>query len=212
MAFIRRNGGGRRPISQRMGLDSVRFDTLGLTRQPDQEPNHRFWLGPGLGLSENWFPIPPDMPSLDDGEIRAMYEEHLGDQQDADGRAPRVLEVVVTRHYDVPAVCTLLRLPDDDRYTFIGAITLLLAECSWVLKIQSSEGGMTGIREALAFHRFSGENPELSIDERLSTFDPYEEQSDFDDEPLTSVRRAKKNVLASLQFDPEVLKASAFRP
>ena len=210
MAFIRRNGSGKRPISERMGLDSVRFDTLGLSRQPDEEPNHRFWLGPGLGLSENWFPIPPDMPSLDEDEIRAMYDGLLGDRQDADGRSPRVLDVAVNRENVIPAVCTLFRLPDDNRYTFVGAITLLLAECSWVIKLQGSEGGITGVREALAFHRFSGENPELSIDERLSTFDPYDELWDFDDEPLTSVRRAKRRILDSLQFDAAVLQASTF--
>jgi hypothetical protein len=195
-----------------MGLDTVRFDTLGLTRQPDEEPDHRYWLGSGRGLSENWFPIPPDMPSLDEDAIRAMYEEFLEDRQDADGRTAGLLDVAVKRESLVPAVCTLIRLPDDGRYTFVGAITLLLAECSWVIKVQSSESGITGVREALAFHRFSGENPELPIDERLSTFDPYDEQWDFDDEPLTSVRRATKTVLASLQFDAVVLQASPFNP
>ena len=208
----RRKGSGRGLISEAMGLDTVRFDTLGLTRQPDEEPNHRYWLGPGLALSENWFPIPPDMPSLNEDAIRPMYDELLGDQQDDDGRTAGLLDVAVKRENVVPAVCTLIRLPDDNRYTFVGAITLLLAECSWVIKIQSSESGITGVREAVAFHRFSGENPELSIDERLSTFDPYDEQWDFNDEPLTSVRRAQKKVLASLQFDAMVLQAGPFNP
>jgi hypothetical protein len=212
MRFIRSSGKGRGLVSEIMGLDTVRFDTLGLTRQPDEAPNHRYWLGPALGLSENWFPIPPDMPSLNKDAIRAMYNKLLGDRQDADGRTARLLDVAVKRESVVPAVCTLIRLPDDNRYSFVGAITLLLAECSWVIKVQSSEGGVTGVREALAFHRFSGENPELSIDERLSTFDPYDEQWDFDDEPLTSVRQAQKIVLASLQFDAVVFQASPFNP
>jgi hypothetical protein len=152
------------------------------------------------------------MPSLDEDEIRAMYGGLLGDRQDADGRTARLLKVEIKRENVLPAVCTLIRLPDHDRYTYVGAITLLLAECSWVLKVQCSEGGITGVREALAFDRFSRENPELPIDERLATFDPYDEQWDFDDEPLTTVRRAKNKVLASLQFATGVLEASPFNP
>ena len=71
---------------------------------------------------------------------------------------------------------SLIRIlgPGDDRYGFVGAITLPFAACSWVVKVESYEVGTTGVRETLAFHRFSKERPELSLDERTSLFDPYD--------------------------------------
>jgi hypothetical protein len=213
----KRSSNGR-PGIEKFGLDSVRFDTLGLTRESDEAPNERYWTRPGLVLSEHWFPIPPDMPSLKEEEIRAMYEEMLADQLEIDGRTARLLAVAVHRETPVPSISTLIRgvAPDGDRYFFIGAITLPLAECSWVIKAQSGEAGMTGVRESLAFVRFSKEQrlAGQSIEEIRSIFDPYDEQWDTDqyDEPLTSVRQSLKRIFASLEVDPEVLQAAPFRP
>lgn len=96
----------------------------------------------------------------------------------------------------MPVVCTLIRgvVPGDDCYSFIGALTLPLAQCSWVIKVQSSEGPITGIREALAFQRFSKEQRPSgqSIEELASIFDPYDELWDSD------------------QVDPEVRRAAPF--
>ena len=120
-----------------LGLDSIRFDTLGLTRRPDVAPNHRYWLGANLGLGEYWFPGPPDPLTLDEDEIRATYEGLMGAPADADGLTPLLLHIAVHLETPVPVVCALTRLPDDHRYTFVGAITVLLTECSWVIKVQS---------------------------------------------------------------------------
>ncbi len=159
-----------------LGLESIRFDTLGLTREPEEASNERDWFGPNLWLAQHWFPIPPDFPSLKEEEIRRTYEAPLGDQGDVDGRTPRLLHVAVHRETPVPTVCTLIRgvVPGDDRYSFIGGLTLPLAGCSWVIKVRSSEGPITGVREALAFHRFSKEQPlpDQSIEELASTFNP----------------------------------------
>jgi hypothetical protein len=198
-----------------LGLDSVRFDTLGLAPDPDEEPDCRYWLGPNLMLSENWFPIPPDLPSLQEKEIRALYDVLLGEQQpDTHGRTPRLLHIAVHHETPVPVVLTLIRVvvPGDRRYSFVGSITLPLAECSWVVKVQSSEGGTTGVRETLAGARFRRANPDLSIEEMRSRFDPYDAHWDSDEsDPLTLVRRSTDRLLASLEVDPEVRKAQPFR-
>lgn len=104
----------------------------------------------------------------------------------------------------MPVVYTLIRIvgPGDDRYGFVGALTLPLAVCSWVVKVESYEVGTTGVRETLAFHRFSKESPELSFDERTSLFDPYDVRWDSDsNDPLTVVRQSTDRVLATLEVD-----------
>jgi hypothetical protein len=94
----------------------------------------------------------------------------------------------------------------------VAAVTLALAQCSWVVKALSSEGQTTGVRETLAFHRFSREYPELSIEERTSLFDPYDARWDSDEnDPLTLIRRSTDRLLASLEVDPEVRKVEPFR-
>jgi hypothetical protein len=197
-----------------LGLDSIRFDTLGLAREPDEEPDSRYWLGQNLLLSENWFSIPPDFPSLDERKIRTMYEAALGAQPGSQDLAPRLLHLAVRRETPVPVVQTLIRIigPGDNRYGFVGAVTLPLAECSWVVKVESYEVGMTGVRETVAFHRFSEERPDLSFEERTSLFDPYDARWDSDqNDPLTLVRKSTDRVLASLDVDPEVRQATQFR-
>ncbi len=212
MQLFRKRGGS--PDGTAFGLDSIRFDTLGLAREPDEEPDSRYWLGQNLLLSENWFSIPPDFPSLDEHEIRATYDAALEAQPGVEGRTPLLLHLAVRHETPVPVVQTLIRIvgPGDDRYGFVSAVTLPLAECSWVVKVESYEVGMTGVRETVAFHRFSEERPDLSFDERTSLFDPYDVHWDSDqDDPLTVVRQSTDSVLASLDVDPEVRQAAQFR-
>lgn len=203
------------PATTHLGLESIRFDTLGLSPQPDEDMNERCWLGPRLMLLENFVPIPPDFPSLEEDEIRTTYHAWMESQPpDAQGRRPRLLHLAVRRETPIPAVATLLRMvaPGDNRYSFVGAVTLPLADCSWVIKVQCDEGNPTGFRETLAGARFrqaNGDSPE----EEWPRFDPYDEQWDQDPpDPLTEVRRSTNRVLESLEVDPEVRQAKRFGP
>jgi hypothetical protein len=61
-------------VSEPLGLDSITFDTF------DWEPVHadelmRVWQGDGIVLVENFFDLPPDIPSLEVSAPRAAHEE-----------------------------------------------------------------------------------------------------------------------------------------
>lgn len=215
MRLPRRKGAHSQSVPPGLRLESVRFDTVGLTRRPEHTPYECYWRGKNLGVSQHWFPSPPDVVSLEEGGIRGMYEALLAEQGGVDGRPPRLLDVALHREMPAPVIGTLIRgvMPDDDRSTFLGALTVLLADCSWVIKAQSSEGAITGVREALAFDRLLGEQGGAgqSIEETTSVFDPYDEQWDSDEaDPLTAVRRSMARTLASLEVDPEVTRAPPF--
>jgi hypothetical protein len=185
---------------------------------PDDGSDERFWVGPGRVIEEHWFPIPPDLPSLEVDEIRAMFEQRHADEPLVDGgfrrlEPFRLVDLAVHRESPLPAVRTFIRIPENDRYMFIGAIILPLAECSWVIKVMSPEGRITGVRETLAADRLFQEHPGASHEDlRASHFNPYDEQWDIDEwwDPMTVVRRSTMQMLASLEVDPQALEAARF--
>ena len=204
------------PRPEGLGFESIRFDTLGLTQQPDTTPNQRHWLGSNVGLAVQWKPSPPDFPSLGEDELRQAYQAYTAESS-IDGQQIRALSVTVRRDTPLPAVCTLtqVRSPGDHGYAYVGVITLVLAECWWAIKVQCSEGNVTGMREAVALDRLLQEHTESeqSIEELTSKFDPYDEQWDSELlDSLTVVRRSMYRVLTSLEVDPAVRQAAPFLP
>ena len=145
-----------------------------------------------------------------------MYDAMHASQPGVEGRSPRLLHLAVHRETPVPVVETLIRIPGlgDHGYGFVGAVTVPLADCSWVVKVESYEVGSTGVRVTLAGARFRREHrgPESSIEELAHDFDPYDAQWDLDEnDPLTSVRQSTNKLLVSLEVDPEVRQATSFR-
>ena len=112
-----------------------------------------------------------------------------------------------------PVVRLVVRLPVPDRYVFVGSLTIPLADCSWVVKLQAVEGSITGLREALAADRALKERGLQSFQELMGTFDPYDRQ--WDDiapgDPLTAVRHYLDRLEASLQFGSEFSAQNPFR-
>ena len=163
-----------------------------------------------------WHPTPPDWPSLNEEELRDAYCAYVA-ESNTDGQQARALSLTVHRDTPLPAVCTLTQVKNsgDHGYAYVGVITLVLAECWWAIKVQSSEGSVTGMREAVAFDRFLREHTdsEQSIDDLASGFDPYDAQWDSDlQDSLTVVRRSMYRVLDSLEVDPGARQGTPFSP
>jgi hypothetical protein len=200
-------------LDPRLGLDTVLFTNFDWERQPD-ENGGRFWFGDGtidIILSEHFFALPPDLPGMDLDLLRSSYETWMAQAEEEDGRTARVVEVNVDPIG--PVVRVVVRLPLPDRYLFVGSLTIPLAGCSWVVKLQAVEGSITGLREALAADRALKELGIQSFQELKGTFDPYDRQ--WDDiapgDPLTSVRHYLDRLEASLQFGSEFSAQEPFR-
>lgn len=181
-----------------------------------------------MGLEENFFAIPPDLPSLEYQELRRAYEIGPSEPDDDAGDAPedemsspwRFSSTVIELDVDlrIPTVRVLLRLPlpeeGDRRHGFLGSLTIPLAECSWVVKVLAVEGHTTGLRESTAFVTANKEGAKngQSHDEIMATFNPYDRRWDtiVPGDPLSAVRDHLDRLQTSLQCRPEFYDQTPF--
>jgi hypothetical protein len=198
-------------------LDTISFETLDWPLQSD-DGETRFWLGDGIALKESFLTDAPDYPSLNKQELREAYEETYANltarNDDRDRQKLILLEVDVDQR--VPVVRELIRLPlslvGDNGIGFSGALTVPLADCSWYIRLQAREGGITGLREAFAFDRALQEHDGPSTEEILESFDPYDRAwDDIVPDPLSAVRSHLDRIQASIECGPEFYEQTPFR-
>ncbi len=221
-------------VSDRLGVDSVTFDTFGW-EEIQKDETARGWQGDGMLLAANFFARPPDLPSLDPQAIRAAYEQVPDESERRRGRLLRrvkrsdgdrtrkIIDVAVNHEKSVPIVRSIARLPFPDRYVYSASFIVPLAACSWVVQVQAAEEEITGLREAVALQAFltseEGQErlkgPSASDEDEvgglMTGFDAYEERWDgLVDDPLTRVRRHADRIERSLAFTEPVLEATPF--
>jgi hypothetical protein len=100
----------------------------------------------GDTLSINHFRLKPDIAAdISDAEaLRAFWRSR------AEASGVAMLEVDPIRVAGLPAVRTVLKVRLQPRgFAFIGSVTLPFADCSYVLKAESVERGITGLRESM---------------------------------------------------------------
>jgi hypothetical protein len=98
-------------------------------------------------LSLDFFSIPPALPSAvrDIEPIRSLYRSQLGDQGG-------IVEVEAIEVGAVPALRAIFKFPQKPSgMTYLGAVTIPFEGCSFVLKWECPERGMTGVRDATVF-------------------------------------------------------------
>ena len=101
----------------------------------------------GDQLSLDFFDVPPDLPSPPSNiePVRALYRQQLG----ASGGIVQVDAVVAS---GVPAVLAVFKFPQSPTgMTYLGAITIPFRDCSFVIKWQCPERGITGVRDTAVF-------------------------------------------------------------
>lgn len=194
--------------------------------QHDEGSHHRTWLHPSLPaqLSLHFFALPPDLPSgLAPGRLRQHFRQVL--QAQGGG----LLEVTPEQLGPVPLVRTLFKFPQEPSgLSYLGALTLPFRHCSYVLKVQAYETGLTGMREAIiAEQRMQTGQLQLTDTGPIGWFaDPYDpyittgllmshaELPQYDEQwpghPLTIVRQQLQALPATLHLSPELLQAPAF--
>ncbi len=101
----------------------------------------------GDQVSLDFFDMPPDLPSARDkiSALRGVYRTALGES----GGLVEVERIAVAGFAAVQAVFKIPQSPTG--MTYVAAITIPFRDCSFVIKWQCPEFGMTGARDATVF-------------------------------------------------------------
>jgi hypothetical protein len=182
----------------------------------------------GDTLSLNHFPREPDIAAdiSDAHALRAFYRNAAESNQVA------MVEVDPAHLAGLPAVRTILKARlEPTGFAFIGCFTFPFSDCSYVIKVQSVERGMTGVREAVVMDMAIQEEP-VEVDELTGKLvgweqDPYDptyrgsfmrNQADdpqyddrFPEHPLTKVRRYLGEISSELEVAPSIRESRPFK-
>lgn len=141
-------------------LDSITFDAGNFTLHGDEEGVLTWFNAAGDGIGLYYFPIPPDIPadlnSLED--VRNAYRKLAA----ASGNA--IIEVETPMVDGCAAVRTILKVPQQPHgMIYLGSLTLPFQDFSYVIKVQSEELGITGLRDSEVLDELLGTG-EVTLD------------------------------------------------
>lgn len=180
----------------------------------------------GDTLSLNYFASEPDIAAdISDTEaLRAFYRSA------AESNHVAMVEVDPVQLAGLPAVRAILKTHLQLRgFAFIGSYSLPFSDCSYVIKVQSLEQGVTGMREAAVM---AMQTEPLEVDELTGTLvgweqDPYDpsyrgnfmrnraDDSQFDSSfpahPLSKVRAYLREISDELEMSQSIRAGRPFR-
>jgi len=210
-------------------LDALKVPDFGwpLARE---EKNFKQWVNEELviGLSINFFSKKPDLPTIQDvRELQDFYRNILVENNLNGGLI--LVDIVDLKGYK--AVKTIFKIPQEPSgMNYIGSYTIPFANCSYVLKLQAPEVGMTGVRDAFIADRLLKEG-KIDIGNNQEGYrgwarDPYDVfwnkgtlmnlsedikyDVEFPDHPLTKIRLWMKKLEDLVAFDTKLSKIKTF--
>ncbi|ALF88952.1 MULTISPECIES: hypothetical protein [Ralstonia solanacearum species complex] len=170
-------------------------------------------------LTVNYFMAVPDIEaSIDDVDaLRAFY------RRTAEANGLALIETELAQLTTLRAVRTLFkaRMNQIRGFALIGAYTLPFADRSYVIKVESMEQGVTGMREAVVMalmgppqiHEATGEligwgqdpyDPSHRAEFMRNQADDQKFDAQFPDHPLSKVRRYLVELESSVQADSSI--------
>jgi hypothetical protein len=201
---------------KRITIKSVSIPDSGWTKVKDDNSIIQ-WINPEqtIAISINYFESIPDIPTVKNiNVLRAFYRNIIAE---VDGGLIE-LELYKRQQFDI--VKSIFKIPQKPSgMTYIGSLTIPFSTCSFVLKVQAVESGVTGMREAVTVNKF------LSIgtfDDAAWASDPYDKEFktgalmnksevqsydiDFPDHPLSQVRTLLSEIEKGLKWESAVEK------
>ncbi|WP_375771933.1 hypothetical protein NR798_13935 [Archangium gephyra] len=158
-------------------LQDVQLELTGWTRVQQSHTESHWRNDVGDVLSLLYFGLPPDIPApLEQlSPLRAGYRSIISK---AGGG---IVEVETQPLAGLRAVRSIFKLPQQPfGMTYVASLTLPFADCSFVLKVQCAEHGMTGLRDNTVFAQAMSRvmptlngDPQRWIDEHWFQ-DPYD--------------------------------------
>ncbi len=186
----------------------------------------RQWLNKEqtLALSINYFEQKPDIPSITNIDIiRSYYRDQISKVNGG------LIQVDIVEIQNRKAIKTIFKMPQKPTgIVYLASLTIPFKNCSYVIKIQAPEIGITGIRDAFLADKLMSEVNLLSgvsASDNWSS-DPYDKDykkgtlmnksekamydSQFEDHPLTVARKRISEIEKNIEFNSKLLKMKKF--
>ncbi len=207
-------------------INSLTIDDLGWALDKD-EPSIKAWYSNDapMMLSLNYFGVSPDLPPLDRiGTLRNYYRELI-----APLNAGLIqVDLINVQGFDV--VKTIFKFAQEPSgVNYLASLTIPFKHCSYVIKLQADEHGVTGLRDVVVGNKLIA-TVELDDDGKSIKnwrVDPYEPDfnggalmnkselerydPDFPQHPLSQVRSLIQRIETSIVFDKVLNNAARFK-
>lgn len=194
-------------------IDSLKFETHDWTFHGEMEPGQmRLWeTADEDAVVLNYFGIPPDLPvARTFTEIFEMYAVGLA------AAGGKIVECASVKFAGCDAIRLLFKVPQQPAgLMYQAAVTVPFRDFSFVIKIQCSEQGTTGVREAVLLNQRlkAGEKP--NNDQSGKPFpdwnpDAAEFDAMFPTHPVSRVRRLLLEIENSATLAEEIRRLPKF--
>ena len=184
------------------------------------------WVHPsGDVASFHYFDLPPDLTAVPDRQgidvLRQTYREALAGQGG-------IVSVEAVTMLSVPSVAAIFKLPQTPSgMTYVSSLTIPFRDCSFVVKFQCPERGITGMRDTAIFAKLAAslkigsdgvprgwmKDPYLASADDSAKFnlsDQAQYDADFPDHPLSRARRHLNSLSGSVRAVRDLSKIPKF--
>ncbi len=184
------------------------------------------WVNPeqSVLIALHFFDKEPDLPTVKDIDYLKKFYRNIAASSNGG-----TIETDIIRIHDIPSVKTIIKIPQQETgMTYVASITIPFENCSYVIRIQANEVGMTGLRDAIVAGRLIGDG-EVEIDgENMNNWfqDPYDPDfkqgtpmnksewekydPEFPEHPLSIARSMIRSIAEDIVFKPEIKKLTLF--
>lgn len=175
-------------------------------------------------LSLNFFDLQPDLPTIQDVNLlREMYRSQVSQYNGG------LIEVDIIEIKGFLVVKTILKIKaNSEGITYLSSLTIPFKNCSYVIKLQASEYGVTGIRDATIANTLLSENKiaigeggyedwfedpyEVNFSEGLlmNKSEKVQYDSEYPNHPLSQSRKLLERIGNEIEFGEALVKAKKF--
>lgn len=206
-------------------IDSILIPTFGWNKIENSK-FVRKWGNPEQTalLSLNFFSIKPDLPTVKDLDyLRSFYRNSISTVNGG------LITVDTLTLYHSPVVKTIFKVSQEEYgMVYIASLTIPFEDYSFVVKIQTVESGITGLRDSVILNKLLESGEVLFENQEIKNWfsDPYDSDfkqgvlmnksedekydNEFPDHPLTIARRMINKISKEIILSPELASVASF--